>query len=92
MPKPKGNVCYPNLQNVNIQWLERLHVDPDIIVESLHCQLNEAFQFPPPLSINCVPKANLSQDRFTLKLMRYEPNDYNNEEHLREHKEWCQKF
>ena len=44
MPKHKGNVHYSILKDEHIQWLvQRLHVDPNIIVETLHCQLNEAF-------------------------------------------------
>jgi hypothetical protein len=56
--KHKGGVRYPILKDEHIQWLvQRLHVDPNIIVESLHCQLNEAFQFPCPIFISCVSKA-----------------------------------
>ena len=80
------------IQDERIQWsLERLHVDPNITVESLHRLLNEVFLFPCPISINYVPKAIQSQVGFTLKLIRCELNGYNNEEHLREHIEWCQK-
>jgi hypothetical protein len=87
VPKPKGDVCYPILQDVNIQWLvERLHVDPHITVESLHRWLNEVFQFPRAISIYCVSTASPSQNRLLLKFMRYESNYYNSEEHLREHK------
>ena len=44
MPNHEGGVCYPNLQDEHIQWLvERLHVDPNVVVKSLHRQLNEVF-------------------------------------------------
>ena len=37
VPKHRGGVCYPSLQDEHIQWLvERLHVDPDNTIESLH--------------------------------------------------------
>ena len=54
--------------------------------------MNEAFQFSCHVSINYVSKAICSQAEFTLKLMRYGPNDYNNEERHRERIEWYQKF
>ena len=80
MPKHKGGVRYPILQDRHMQWLvERLHVDPNIIVESRHPQLNEVFQFPHLVYNSCVSKAIQIQVGFTLKLMHYEPNDYNNE-------------
>ena len=62
------------------------------MVKSFHRQLNEAFQFSRLVFINCVSKVLRSQARCTLKLTWYEPNDYNNEELLGEHIEWCQKF
>ena len=58
----------------------------------LHCLVNEVFQFPHPVSIICFLKAIQNQVGFTLKLINYEPNVYNNEEHLRECIQWCQKF
>ena len=49
VPKHKGGVHYPNLQDGHIEWLlERLHIDPNITVKSRHRQLNEVFQFPEP--------------------------------------------
>lgn len=59
--------------------VERLHAYSKITLESLHCQLNEVFQFPCPIFINCVSKDIQSQARFTLKLSRCELDDYNNE-------------
>ena len=83
--KHRSGVHYPILQDVHIQWLvERLNTDPNIIVESFHHQLNEVFQFPYLVSITCDLKAIQNQVEFTLKLMRYELNDNNNDEHLRE--------
>ena len=83
MVKPKGGVRYPILQDVHIQWLvEKLHVDVDVIVESNHRQLNEVSQFASLVFIGCVSKTIRSQARFTLKLMRYEPNDHNIEASL----------
>jgi hypothetical protein len=82
MPKHISSVRYPILQDEHIQWLAgRPHVYAYITVESLHHELNEVFQFPHPVSINCVSKAIWSQIGFNLKLMCYEPNDFNNEEH-----------
>jgi len=41
--KRRGGIRYPILQDEHIQWLvQRLDADPDITVESLHHQLNEA--------------------------------------------------
>ena len=81
MPKQKDNACSPILQDEHIWWLiDRLHVDPYITVESLHRELSEFFQFPCHVSISCVSKAVGSPVGFTLKLMQYEPYDYNNEE------------
>ena len=46
MPKSRDGVCYPVLQDEYIQWLlEKLHANPDITLESLHHELNEAFSF-----------------------------------------------
>ena len=54
VPKSKGGICYPVLQDEHIQWLlEKLDGNPDITLESLHHQLNEAFQFPRPVSSVC---------------------------------------
>ena len=37
MPKHRGGVCYPILQDDHIQWLvKRLDANPNITVESLH--------------------------------------------------------
>ena len=70
------------LQDEHIQWLvEMLHVNPHVAIESLRCQLNEAFQFPRLVSINYVLFAIQSQVGFILELMCYEPNDFNNEAH-----------
>ena len=52
----------------------------------------KSFQFPLLVHISCVSQAIQRQAKFTLKLMRYEPNDYNNEECLSERIRWCQKF
>jgi hypothetical protein len=83
VPKSKGGVRYPILQDVHIQWLVgKLHSDLDFIVESLHHHLNEVFQFPRLVSISCVSRTMRSRARFTLELMRYEPNDHNNETSL----------
>ena len=93
MSRHRGGVCYLILQDEHIQWLvERLHVDPNITIESLLCQLNEVFQLCCHVFITCISKAVQSQVGCSLKLLRYEPNDYNNEERLREHIEWCWKF
>ena len=81
VPKNKGGVRYPILQDGHIQWLlEKLHVHPNITVKSLHYQLNEVFNFLRLLSINYVSEAIQIQVEFTLKLMRHEPNEFNNEE------------
>lgn len=93
MPKSKGGVCYPVLQDEHIQWLmEKLDANPDMIVESLHHQLNEAFQFPCPTSTSCLSKAIRNQARYIPKLMRNEPKNYNKEERLSERVKRCQKF
>ena len=93
VPKHRAGVRYSILQDEHIQWLlGRLDAYPNITVESLHCQPNEVFQFPHHVSISCDSKAIQRQARFTLKLMQYELDNYNNEEHLRKHKQWCQKF
>ena len=92
MPKRRGGVCYLILEDEHIQWLvEMLDADPNITVESLHCQLNEAFQFSHHVSISFDSKAIQRQARFTLKLIWYEPVEYDNEGHLRERIEWCKK-
>ena len=67
-------------------------MDPDITIGSLHRQVKEVFQFPCLVSISCASKAISIQVGFTLKLVGYELDDYNNDEHLREHIEWCQKI
>ena len=73
------------LQDEHIQWLvERLHVNPNITVKSLHGQLNEVFQFPHTYPVVMFQKPFEVKSDATLKLMCYEPDDYNNEEHLRE--------
>ena len=57
VPKHRGGVCYPILQDEHIQWsVERLHADPNITIESLHRQLNEVFQSPCLVSISCISK------------------------------------
>lgn len=66
-------------------------MDPNIIVESLHRQLNQAFHFPHLVSIICFSRAIRSQAQGNVKFMRYESNDYDNEECLKESIEWCQK-
>jgi hypothetical protein len=49
IPKHRGNVCCPILQDERTQWLaKRLHANPNITIESLHCQLNEVFLIPTP--------------------------------------------
>lgn len=74
MPKHIGDVHYPILQDEHIQWLvDRLHEYPNIIVESIHRQMNKAFQFACHASINIVPKAVRSRVGFILKLMHYKP-------------------
>ena len=74
-------------------FVVRLHVDPNIIiVETLHCHANEVFQFICHVSFSCVSKFIHSQYGLTLKLMRYELNNYKNEERLGERIERCQKF
>ena len=74
VPKYRGGVHYPILQDEHIQLLvERLDANPNITIEYLHCKLNEAFQFPHHVSISCDSKAIQRQPRFTLKLMQYEP-------------------
>ena len=71
-----------------------IHHSTSKLEESLHHRLNKVSQFPRRVFISCVSKAVWSQAGFTLKLMHYEPNDYNNDEQerLREHIECCQKF
>ena len=57
VPKHIGGVHYPILQDECIQLLvDRLHVDPDMTVESIHRQMDEAFPFPCHVSISCVSK------------------------------------
>jgi hypothetical protein len=52
MPKHMGNVRHPSSQMGHIRWLvERLDANPNVIVEHVHHQLYEAFQFPWYLSI-----------------------------------------
>ena len=56
--KHRGGVRYPILQVEHIQGLvERLEANTNMTIESLHRQLNEVFQIPRPISINCVSKA-----------------------------------
>ncbi len=50
-------------------------------MESLHHQLNGAFQFPYQWGMFKKPIEN--QVRYTLKFMRFESIDYINEEHIR---------
>lgn len=53
--KHRGDVRSLILEDEHIQWLvEMLDVDPNIIFESLYCQINEVFQFPCHVFINCI--------------------------------------
>ena len=53
LSKHRGDAHRPILQDEHTQLLvKRLHIDPDIAVESLHRQVNEVFQFPHLVSIS----------------------------------------
>ena len=62
VPKHRGDVRYPIVQDEHIQWLiKRLDAKLNITVKSLYHQLNEVFQFPCHVSINYFSKAIWSQ-------------------------------
>ncbi|KAF9121635.1 hypothetical protein BGW39_010370 [Mortierella sp. 14UC] len=65
---------------------------PDITITILCQELNDHFNFSPPISTATVSRAVRDKAGYTLKLLRQEPADYNNPERLQARQVWTQEF
>ncbi|KAF9905451.1 hypothetical protein BX616_001009 [Lobosporangium transversale] len=50
--------------------------------------INEHFHFNPPVSISAISRAIRQQADYTLKLLSYQPEDYNSEERIAARVQW----
>ncbi|KAF9105678.1 hypothetical protein BGX29_011644, partial [Mortierella sp. GBA35] len=82
--KHRGGNRSKRLSQGHIDWLtDRLSARPDTTITILCQELNDHFNFDPPVSTASVSRAVRDQAGYTLKLLRQEPADYNSLERIR---------
>ncbi|KAG0333831.1 hypothetical protein BG005_005035, partial [Podila minutissima] len=87
--KPRGGNRFPVLEEEHIEWItQKLEERPDTPLRQIQVDLNEHFQLAPPVSKSTVSRAVQNQIEFSLKLIRYEPADYNSEERIEARYNW----
>ena len=91
--KQRGGSRYTFLTDDHIAWLKQeLKNHPDLPVADLRNHLIECFPSQRPSSMTTVSHAVRNLAGYTLKLLRYEPEDYNSPERIRARLEWTQHF
>jgi transposase len=91
--KFRGGNRPKRLSQEHTKWLsDRLSARPDTAVAPLCQELNDHFNFDPPVSTASVSRAIRNQVGYTLKLLRHEPADYNSPERIRMRQAWTQEF
>jgi transposase len=77
----------------HLDWLTgQLLENPSKTIKALTQELNEAFSLNPPISRRTVHDAVAKKGAFTLKLSRYEPEDFNAPGRIKQRVTWCQQF
>lgn len=88
---PRGGSHNRRLEAEHLDWLtDHLDEFAGHPVRWLTTQLNEHFQFDPPISQRAVDKALNKLTTYTLKLMRIESERYNDPEYIEERQRWAQ--
>ncbi|KAI9241337.1 MAG: hypothetical protein BYD32DRAFT_457998 [Podila humilis] len=88
---PRGNCCNVKLQVEHLDWLtDKLDEFAGRPVAMLTQELNEHFEFDPPITEHAVDKALNKHTTYTLKLMWAEPECYNNPEYINGRRQWAQ--
>jgi len=79
------------VEQAHLDWLtENMDEFAGRPVQWLTTQLNEHFQIQPPLAKRTVDKAINKLTAYTLKLMRVEPERYNDPERIEGRRQWAE--
>lgn len=88
---PRGENRRRLLEEQHIEWLRsRIDQRVDMTIGDLHCELNEHFALDPPVSKTSVHRAITDMLGYTLKLIRREPDRYNDPPHIATRQAWAE--
>jgi len=91
--KQRGGNRHKVLQEEHIKWIrEQLDLHPGLTIQDLHKALNQHFNSSPPISLSAVSRAVRLEAGYSLKLLRYEPEDYNSPARINARATWTQNF
>lgn len=87
---PRGGNRYRRVQPEHIDWLKAcIDTHPDQTIPSLQQELNTHFQLDPPISCSAVHRAVTKEAGYTLKMLRREPDSYNDPDHIASRQVWA---
>ncbi|KAF9367032.1 hypothetical protein CPC16_007097, partial [Podila verticillata] len=88
---PRGGNRYRRVLPEHIDWLKAsIDARPDKTIPSLQQELNTHFQLDPPISRSAIHRAITEEAGYTLKMLRREPDSYNDPDHIATRQLWAE--
>lgn len=87
---PRGGNRYRRVLPEYIDWLKAsIDAHPHKTISSLQQELNNHFQLDPPVSRSAIQRAITVEAGYTLKILRHEPDNYNDPNHIAARQLWA---
>ena len=91
--KPRGGNRFAVLEEEHLEWIaQRLEERPDTPIKHIRREMIDHFQMVPAVSMSTVSRNIRNRIEFSLKLIRYEPVDYNSEQRIEDRYNWVRRL